>query len=494
MTVGSKIKSIDFYRKIPRDLTEATLSGATLSILAAIVMISLFVMEFSEYMTVKTHTSIIVDRSLDGDLLRINFDVSFPNLSCEFASVDVSDTLGTHRINLTKTVRKYQLGADLVKTGGLVRNLPEPKYEALEEKKHEEHKEEHRVPGDNSENAIELTAATFDEANKKYPILLVNFYAPWCPWSRRLSPVWESASAVLLRKFPHEDGRIRLGKVDCTVHNTLCRSHHIQGFPSVRIFRSGHDILAHGAHHDHESYVGDRTTEAIVEFAEKLVPPAITSEAPEQAQQEIQQAAAEIAEKVLKVKGGAPGCNVEGFVLVKKVPGNVHISAHSHQHSFDHVVMNMSHIVNHLSFGNQISVAKEKEMKRLDPEALLNAQSNRLKGKAFISESLNVTHEHYLQVVLTTVEPRGNKYNRVDLYEYTHHSHHFQTEGMPLAKFSFDPSPMQVLITEEKRKLYHFVTTACAIIGGVFTVMGITDSSIFMVMKLVKKVELGKQF
>jgi hypothetical protein len=28
----------------------------------------------------------------------------------------------------------------------------------------------------------------------------------------------------------------------------------------------------HGEHHDHEAYVGDRTTEAIVSFAEKLVP------------------------------------------------------------------------------------------------------------------------------------------------------------------------------------------------------------------------------
>jgi hypothetical protein len=42
---------------------------------------------------------------------------------------------------------------------------------------------------------------------------------------------------------------------------------------------------------------------------------------------------------------GAPGCSVQGFVLVKKVPGNMHISAHSHRHSFDYSVMNMTHQV-----------------------------------------------------------------------------------------------------------------------------------------------------
>jgi len=39
----------------------------------------------------------VVDRSPQGDLLRLNFNVSFPSLPCEFASLDVSDALGTVR-------------------------------------------------------------------------------------------------------------------------------------------------------------------------------------------------------------------------------------------------------------------------------------------------------------------------------------------------------------------------------------------------------------
>ena len=43
--------------------------------------------------------------------------MSFPALSCEFASVDVSDALGTKRVNLTKTVRRAPVDLDLSAAG-----------------------------------------------------------------------------------------------------------------------------------------------------------------------------------------------------------------------------------------------------------------------------------------------------------------------------------------------------------------------------------------
>jgi thioredoxin-like negative regulator of GroEL len=44
------------------------------------------------------------------------------------------------------------------------------------------------------------------------------------------------------RYNPESDGRILLAKVDCTQNQALCRKHHIQGYPSIRIFRRGHDL------------------------------------------------------------------------------------------------------------------------------------------------------------------------------------------------------------------------------------------------------------
>lgn len=51
--------------------------------------------EFSGFLTPEMKEDLVVDRSPQGELLRINFNISFPSLSCEFATLDVSDSLGT---------------------------------------------------------------------------------------------------------------------------------------------------------------------------------------------------------------------------------------------------------------------------------------------------------------------------------------------------------------------------------------------------------------
>lgn len=51
--------------------------------------------ELSSFLAIETMDELVVDRSAHGDLLRINFNISFPSLSCEFATLDVSDALGT---------------------------------------------------------------------------------------------------------------------------------------------------------------------------------------------------------------------------------------------------------------------------------------------------------------------------------------------------------------------------------------------------------------
>ena len=63
-------------------------------------------------------------------------------------------------------------------------------------------------------------------------------------------------------------------QVDCTAEVDVCRQHFIQGFPSIRVFRKGHDDIYIGGLHEHEAYTGDRTKEALVSFAESLVPSA----------------------------------------------------------------------------------------------------------------------------------------------------------------------------------------------------------------------------
>ncbi len=43
--------------------------------------------------------------------------------------------------------------------------------------------------------------------------MVLNFYAPWCPWCQRLEPTWEAVTQEIHKRYPESDGRIRFGKV-----------------------------------------------------------------------------------------------------------------------------------------------------------------------------------------------------------------------------------------------------------------------------------------
>ncbi|KAG7594792.1 Thioredoxin domain [Arabidopsis thaliana x Arabidopsis arenosa] len=470
MVSTTKIKSVDFYRKIPRDLTEASLSGAGLSIVAALAMLFLFGMELSSYLAINTSTSVIVDKSSDGDFLDIDFNISFPALSCEFASVDVSDVFGTHRLNITKTIKKVPIDPHLRATAAEFHSSS-----GLHLINHGD--EDH---GDNSTYAdIPLTGAAFEKFTHHFQILVVNFYAPWCYWSNRLKPSWEKASQITRERYnPGTDDRVLLGSVDCTQEPTLCKSNHIQGYPSIRIFRKGSDLREDHGNHEHESYYGDRDTDSLVKMVEELLKPIKKEDHKLALDGKSDNAASTI--KKAPVSGG---CRIEGYVRAKKVemsnvqfydmldyfflasfsfcllvpfcllyclfqvPGELVISAHSGAHSFDASQMNMSHIVTHLSFGTMVSERLWTDMKRLLP--YLGQSHDRMNGKSFINQrkfDVNVTIEHYLQIVKTEVISRrsGKEHSLIEEYEYTAHSSVAHSYHYPEAKFHFELSPMQV--------------------------------------------------
>eukprot|EP00197_Chlamydomonas_leiostraca_P009725 CAMPEP_0202865692 /NCGR_PEP_ID=MMETSP1391-20130828/6300_1 /ASSEMBLY_ACC=CAM_ASM_000867 /TAXON_ID=1034604 /ORGANISM="Chlamydomonas leiostraca, Strain SAG 11-49" /LENGTH=473 /DNA_ID=CAMNT_0049545559 /DNA_START=97 /DNA_END=1518 /DNA_ORIENTATION=- len=472
MKLFSKLKSIDFFKKLPSDLTEATLAGAWISIVASIAMAFLFGMEFYSFLSTSSKTELIVDRSPPTDLLKINFNISFPALSCEFATLDVSDALGTKRLNLTKTVRKAPITLDLERVGAATDDThrPAPKYD-----------DEGRFDDEVLDIDITqpLSHENFQATLARYPIVVVNFFAPWCHWCQRLEPTWEAATKEVHDKYPEWDGRIRFAKVDCTAEVELCRSHYIQGFPSLRVFRKGVDDVYIGGMHDHEAYNGDRTKEALVAFAEALIP---SAGQPHRKHHDLSSAPR------------TSGCNMAGFVLVKKVPGTLHFAARSDGHSFDHAWMNMSHVVHSFYFGNRPTVKKYYQLQRLHPAGLHADWADKLHDQLYVSEHTQSTHEHYLQVVLTTIEPQGgHKGSAYDAYEYTAHSHSFLSDQVPSVRVTFDLSPIQILVREISKPWYHFLTTTCAIIGGVFTVAGLLDALLYNSIKMVRKVNLGKQ-
>ena len=65
--------------------------------------------------------------------------------------------------------------------------------------------------------------------------------------------------------------------------------------------------------------------------------------------------------------------------------------------------------------------------------------------------------------------------------------------GLPGVFFMYDISPMMIRVYEERRSFMHFLTGVCAIVGGVFTVAGMVDSTLYHGLKSIRrKQELGK--
>ena len=336
-------------------------------------------------------------------------------------------------------------------------------------------------------HALDLTSGNFDEVIKAHPFALVLFYADWCSHCQLFKPVYDRASSAIQRDHNTEtDGRVLMGKVNCESEPILCMMHGVQSYPQVNIFKNGTDIIEmeSGRNHVKRKYIhvyrGPRTAAHLRAFTEEVVSHI------DKPAHHMEQALED--HKHAKTVTASPGCRLNGFVMVNKVPGTLHIQQNSEFHNFDHDNVNTTHLVHKFKFG--------KELNAIQRAAVENRQRSppKLQNRLFVSEQTNTTHEHYLQVVKTNLQPL-NKKGKAAFYDYTAHAHKYESKtSLPAARVAFDFSPIQVTVTEKRKELYHFVTTLCAIVGGVFTVAGMLDSTAFVASRIMKKkVEIGKQ-
>lgn len=94
-------------RKVPTDLTEGSTCGTILTILCYIIVAVLIGFELNNYLTVESkagylflclaRTDYTIEQHND-EFIRISFDITMPKLSCEYASLDVVNQMGTHKV------------------------------------------------------------------------------------------------------------------------------------------------------------------------------------------------------------------------------------------------------------------------------------------------------------------------------------------------------------------------------------------------------------
>ncbi|OQS02763.1 thioredoxin [Thraustotheca clavata] len=101
------------------------------------------------------------------------------------------------------------------------------------------------------DGAEALTVDNFDTRTAE-GVWLIKFYAPWCGHCKSLAPTFDK-----LPSDPAIQGKdIHIGKVDCTVHKTVCMRFDVKSYPTIK-------AIAHKLSFD---YAGQRDSKHLIDF------------------------------------------------------------------------------------------------------------------------------------------------------------------------------------------------------------------------------------
>jgi hypothetical protein len=174
-----------------------------------------------------------------------------------------------------------------------------------------------------------------------------------------------------------------------------------------------------------------------------------------------------------------PGCQLSGHLLLDRAPGNFHILARSEHHDLAPHMTNVSHMVHSLTIGDPMATIKiKKGNANVPPEVA--AKMNPMDGNVYSTMNLHESYHHYLKIVSTSAEGLMVGKRQLRTYQIIPNSQlaYYRTDMIPEAKFVYDLSPIAVTYRSQSRHWYDYVTSIMAIIGGVFTVVGMIESSI----------------
>ena len=111
---------------------------------------------------------------------------------------------------------------------------------------------------------VKLTSENFASFIEENPLILAEFFAPWCGYCKMLGPEYSKAADSLNESHP----KIKLAQIDCTEDEALCLEHGIRGYPTLKIIRDGDSKSA-------EDYQGPREASGIADYMIKQSLPAV---------------------------------------------------------------------------------------------------------------------------------------------------------------------------------------------------------------------------
>lgn len=106
-----KLSALDIFRKVPHDLTQATRRGGLLSLFVASLIGLVLFCEVWTYVEGETKSHIVLDNNSESKLA-IHFSLTFFELPCRYATIEVWDYLGNSKLDVTTNVKKTVIGGE----------------------------------------------------------------------------------------------------------------------------------------------------------------------------------------------------------------------------------------------------------------------------------------------------------------------------------------------------------------------------------------------
>jgi hypothetical protein len=210
------------------------------------------------------------------------------------------------------------------------------------------------------------------------------------------------------------------------------------------------------------------------------------------------------------MRTNAPGCSVSGQFEVSKVAGNFHIAlgknlnaakGHSTEstdqprYQFgigDLTHYNTSHVINHLSFGKEYDVQVQPTSGSFYATHHTHSSArNTLDGKRqILAEDVSTAqYEYFIKIVPTMFTRVDGKSTSSNSFSATQHVTEVRMNALgfmmggkfphPGVFFKYDFSPIMVSYGEERNSFWQFLTSLCAIVGGLFTCMGLCTRCLY---------------
>ncbi|CAE8710072.1 unnamed protein product [Polarella glacialis] len=470
-----KLKSIDAFRQ-PRQeaLGQETWLGLGLTSLAAVLCIALFLAQLNAFLFARGTSRLEID-SDQSELLRVHFDVTMLDVACDYATIGVFDAFGNVRSNVTRDVQKQAIDHEGADKG---HPFTDEELTELEFGDRPQLSAEERATLDADWTSLasgHFQLDDFQQALDAHEFVFVFYCVPEAQQCNVMLQAWMNFSADANSgqlKLHDADGAVAdiWGlQVNCAseAFQSLCEDEKVDGVPKVRLYPR--TVSKQGSRH----FIGLNFV-----FPMEIIMMSMVSKMPPVFMQRLTDQIVSKAEISLKQRHlhthathhniFKEGCRLRGHLDVPRVPGTLHFEARSaSDYQLNYAYTNVSHTVNHLSFGRPGGHPSDTELLlSLLPAGYAAQQAQPLEGRSFVSEHFHLAAHHYVKVVHTRLE--SDESVRLYLYMHQWNWRTYPRHEPPKTKISYDVSPLEV-VASHSRRWYDFATSTLAIVGGAFS-------------------------